>query len=174
MKLPAISTLLLLAATILLTQPAAHASSVLYTFSGTTVGSFPTPSHNESFRLLVPDFLPVETNGPVLSIQADDPGLQLCEPCAATSVPVLHFLRGSTSDLVQFVDSDGTTRLYTFAALALSTPGTYDTLFGININRGTITVESVPEPSTLALLLIGFGVLVIRKSSHLSPHAVRR
>lgn len=157
------SALMLLAAAFCFTQPAAYAASVVYTFSGTTLGSFPTPSHTESFRLTVSDFLPLEVGGPVVSIEADDPGLQVCEPCTDTSVPVLHFLRSSGSDLVQFVDRDGATRLYSFAAFALTNPSSYDTLFGINVNRGTLTVESVPEPSTLALTLLAAGCVVLRK-----------
>ncbi len=116
--------------------------------------------HLEQFELTTPDFLPVLDNGPVLSFLASDPGLLSCVACTDPPVPTLHFLRSATSDLVQFRDTDGILRPYFFPVNALSSPGTYQTLPGINVAVGTLVVSQTPEPSTLWMAIAG-GLLLV-------------
>jgi hypothetical protein len=141
----------------------AHAAPVLYTFTATTRDSLGSPSHLEQFQLQAPDFLPLVLNGDVLSFLRSDPALISCVACTDPPVPTLHFLRGDTSDLVQFRDADGTLRLYFFPANSLSNVGTYDTLPGINVEVGNIVVAEIPEPSTMALVIAGAGALALRR-----------
>jgi hypothetical protein len=136
-----------------------YASSVLYTFTAKTQPAPGAPSHDEIFQLLSPDFLPVVFNGPVISFDGNDPAVLSCVSCIDPPVPALHFLRGSDSDLVQFKDEDNTLRLYMFPLNALSSPGKWDTLPGINVNKGALVVTVVPEPSTAVLLTIGLGAV---------------
>jgi len=145
---------------------AAIATPVQYTFSATT-GS---PSHTESFDLVLPDFLALVQNGPLISFLSDDPTLRSCIACVAPPVPSLHFLRSTTNDLIQFVDEDGTTRLYTFPLNVLSTVGRWETLPGINVNRGAVVVSAPPEPATFGMLLIAaaaFAALYRRRRTSL-------
>jgi len=93
----------------------AVATPVQYTFTATTLTSLGSPSHTEAFDLVLPDFMPLVQNGPVISFLSDDPTLRSCIACVAPPVPSLHFLRSTTNDLIQFVDEDGTNRLYTLA-----------------------------------------------------------
>ncbi|MCC6590558.1 MAG: PEP-CTERM sorting domain-containing protein [Bryobacterales bacterium] len=150
----------------------AHAS-VIYTFTATTRASFGSPSHQETFRLETPGFIPLVTNGPLISLLETDPAVTKCTPCKDAPVPALHFLRGSTSDLIQFADEDGATRLFTFPFESLSNAGSYSTLWGINVERGELTVANTPEPSTFALLATGAALLAFRRQRRnpaISPH----
>jgi len=137
---------------------AAIATPVQYTFTATTRASLGSPSHTEAFDLVLPDFMPLVQNGPVISFLSDDPALRSCVACVVPSVPALHFLRSTTNDLIQFVDEDGTNRLYMFPLNVLSTVGRWDTLSGINVNRGTVVVSATPEPATIGMLLIAAAV----------------
>lgn len=152
-------TFLKCCATLCLAAGVSSASPVLYTFTATTRATLNSPAHLEMFRLQLPDFMPVVEGGPLVSFFRTSPEVLACVACQTTSIPVLHFLRGATSDLVQFADDDGTTRLFTFSFGALSDFGTHSTLAGINVERGTLVVAPVPEPSTLALFLLGISAL---------------
>lgn len=156
MKFPVLQCL---AITLLTTS--AHAS-VIYTFTATTRATMGSPAHQETFRLETPDFLPLVTNSPLISLLETDPTVTQCTPCKDAPVPALHFLRGSTSDLIQFADEDGTTRLFTFPFESLSNVGSYSTLWGINVERGELTVANTPEPSTFALLSAGAALVALR------------
>ncbi len=138
---------------------AAYGSPVLYTFTGTTLGTSGSPSHAQVFQLTVPDFLPVVLNGPVIPFLSTDPAVNSCVPCNSPPIPALHFLRGADSDLIQFHDEDNTNYLYSFAENTFSNAGTYHTLPGINVNTGTLTISEVPEPSTVGVLIIGLSTI---------------
>ena len=90
---------------------------------------------------------------------------QSCEACTNPPVPTLHFLRSDSSDLVQFRDADGILRVYFFSANVLSSPGTYDTLPGINVAVGRLVVAAAetPEPSTIGLVMTGLGLVALRR-----------
>jgi hypothetical protein len=133
----------------------------LYTFTATTQPTQGSPSHLEQFQLMAPDFLPLVTNGDVISFLRSDPAIISCVACTDPPVPTLHFLRSDTSDLVQFRDADGILRPYFFSPSALSNPGTHDTLPGINVNVGKLIVSEIPEPSTTALLGGGLATLAL-------------
>jgi hypothetical protein len=135
-----------------------EAGPVLYTFSGTTVVS----PHSQAFQLLLPDFLPVVLNGPFVSFLSTDGAVLSCVPCNIPPVPALSFRRAETSlpsDYISFSDIDDVGYDYYFSLGAFSSVGTYQTLPGVNVNTGTLVVAAVPEPFTLMLLMIGFGVL---------------
>lgn len=137
-------------------------ASVIYTFTATTRASLGSPSHQETFRLETGDFLPLVTGGPLISLLETDPSVQQCSPCENPPVPALHFLRSGDSDLVQFADEDGTTRLFRFPFETLSSAGSYSTLWGINVESGQLTVANTPEPSTFALLAVGAALISVR------------
>jgi hypothetical protein len=140
----------------------AHATPVLYTFTATTRATLGSPSHLEQFQLEAPDFLPLVLNGAVMSFLRSDPALISCVACTDPPVPTLHFLRSDTSDLVQFRDADGILRPYFFPANSLSSPGSYNTLPGINVAVGKLVVAETPEPSTMALVISGAATLALR------------
>lgn len=140
---------------------AAYGSPVLYTFTATTRATLGSPAHTEAFQLRLPEYLPVAEGSPLISFLRTDPAVLSCTACTNAPVPALHFLRSGGSDLVQFADEDGTTRLYMFPLLALTSAGTHDTLPGINVAVGALTVAPVPEPSTTAMLVIGLAALAL-------------
>lgn len=142
----------------LLVATGAYASTI-YSFNATTRAVLGSPAHQESFQLQAPAYLPLSSGGPLISFQSDDPAMLSCVSCKTPPVLAVHFLRGSDSDMIQFADLDGTTRLYSFPLNALSAGGAYRTLPGFNVNVGEVTVTSAPEPSTIALL--GMGALVL-------------
>ena len=94
-------------------------------------------------------------NGTVMSFLSSDPALISCVACTDPPVPTLHFLRSDTSDLVQFRDADGILSPYFFPANSLSSPGSYNTLPGINVAIGKLVVAETPEPSTMGLVIAG-------------------
>lgn len=147
-------------ATVCLGAYAAYGSPILYTFSATTKPTLGSPAHPEFFRLVMPDFLPVVTGGPVVSLLTSDPGVISCTPCRQPPVKALHFLSSITFDSIQFQDSDGVGRFYMFPANALSSLGTFNTQPGINVNVGKLVVSSVPEPSTIGMLAAGITALL--------------
>ena len=159
-----IGTRLLMSCGVLLfVSQGAHAAPVLYTFTATTQAAMGSPSHTEQFQLATPGFLPLVLNGEVLSFLRSDPALISCIACAEPPVPTLHFLRSDSSDLVQFSDADGILRPYFFPPNALSSPGTYDTLPGINVNAGQLVVAEAPEPSTMLLVVMGAAPFAFRR-----------
>jgi hypothetical protein len=122
-----------------------------------------SPAHLETFQLELADYLPVTSGGGPISFMSNDPAVEVCTPCNSSPVPALHFLRGSSSELIQFADLDGTTRLYEFPLPALSEAGSYHTLPGINTNQGDLAVvATTPEPSTMGLFAAGIAALVWR------------
>jgi hypothetical protein len=129
----------------------------LHRHHAATAGS---PAHLEQFQLTTPDFLPVDSG--LVSYMRDDPAVMSCIACADPPVPALHFLRGPTSDLVQFRDADGILRVYFFAVDALTNPGMHDTNPGINVNVGNLKVAQTPEPSTSILMLAGLSLAARR------------
>jgi hypothetical protein len=146
-------------AALCLATSAAYGGPVLYTFTGTTLGSAASPSHAEEFQLSLPDFLPVVLNDPPISFLSTDSAIASCSPCVSPPIPALFFLRGGAGDSIQFQDTDGTGYPYFFPASVLTTVGMHHTLPGINVNVGTLVVAAVPEPSTWGLLSIGAGAL---------------
>jgi len=143
----------------------ACAGPIAYSFSATTRATPASPAHEEAFQLLLPDFLPVTVNGPVVSFASTDPALVACANCAAPPASAVHFLRGGSGDSIQFQDTDGVSRFYLFPANTLTTPGTFDTVPGINVNVGRFVVSNlsdgsaVPEPASWTMLIFGFAPL---------------
>jgi hypothetical protein len=140
----------------------AYGAPVLYTFTATTRATLNSPSHLEQFQLIAPDFLPLVSNGALISLLRDDPALISCVACTDPPIPTLHFLRNDSSDLVQFSDADRILRPYFFSPNALSHPGIHDTLPGINVAVGKLVVSEVPEPSTSGLVLTGVAIVAFR------------
>jgi hypothetical protein len=141
---------------------AAHAGSILYTFTGTTapIPSLGIPPSNESFQLLVQDFLPLLPDEIFTLFFNGDPELLSCIPCGNfPGVPLLGFARGGFDDL-QFNDSNRTGYAYDFPLGAFSNLGTYQTFSGTNVNIGTLTVSAVPEPSTAFEGAFGLGLVI--------------
>jgi len=155
MKLKISARLLVSCSVLLFATQGAHGAPIVYTFTATTQPTLGSPSHLEKFQLTVPDFLPLVLNGDVISFLRSDPALISCVACTDPPVPTLHFLRSDTSDLVQFSDADGILRPYFFQPNTLSSPGTYDTLSGINVAVGNLVVTETPEPSTMVLIVMG-------------------
>jgi hypothetical protein len=112
---------------------------------------------------MTPDFLPLVTNGGLISFLRSDPALVSCVACTDPPILTLHFLRGDTSDLIQFRDADRILRPYFFPVNALANAGTYDTLPGINVNVGRLVVAEIPEPSTMAMFIVGAAALAFRR-----------
>jgi hypothetical protein len=115
------------------------------------------------FQMTLPGYLPLVSGGPLLSFLSTDPTVNSCVPCVDPPLTALYFLRGGTSDLIQFKDQDGTNYLYTFPVNSLSQAGRYSTLPGININKGTlnVTVTATPEPSAAVLFAIGLCTVLL-------------
>ena len=137
------------------------AGSIAYTFTGAAA----EPSHAQSFQLIVPDFLPLVLDGPHLGFLSTDSGMTSCIPCESRFT-ALFFSRQSALgqvDQLQFNDANGTAYVYLFPINAFSNLGTYQTL-GLNGNDGALSVSEVPEPSVAALILIGLGILGIRRT----------
>jgi hypothetical protein len=136
---------------------AAYGGPILYSFTATTLPSGGSPGHSQVFQLIVPDFLPVVLNGPVAEFLSTDPAVISCVPCQDPPVPALFFLRGGAGDSIQFQDKNGTGYFYLFPDSVLSNLGTHETRPGINVNKGTLVVSAVPEPSTAGLLAMGLS-----------------
>ena len=134
---------------------AAYGSPIVYTFTGTAPARPGAPSHPQVFQLNLPDFLPAVFADPLVPFLSTDPALRSCVPCAQPPVPALVFLRGSASDLVQFLDENGTTYPYFFPANSLVEVGTHYTIAGINVNPGVLEVAQTPEASTAGFFIIG-------------------
>jgi len=147
----------------------AYSAPIMYSFTATTRAMPGSPSHSEAFELVVPDFLPVTENGNVISFVSSDPAVISCTACVAPPTNAMHFLRGGSGDSIQFVDADGTSRFYLFPSNVLSMLGTFDTLPGINVNVGTVTVwslsdgASAPEPSTWGMLGCGLAAVILSR-----------
>lgn len=161
MNFQIIPGVVLRSAILCLSAVAAHAASVTYSFSGTTYATWNQPSHSEVFQMTIPDFLLDTANGPLM-FESSAPEVESCSPCRVPPGPALVFLRGATDDLIQFLDADGTGRLYWFPLNAISTAGTWESRPGINMNSGTLVVtvdgtgdSAVPEPSTVTLVAAG-------------------
>ena len=152
---------------LLLATCAAYGSPIQYVFTATTRATLGSPAHTETFELIMPDFLPVTTNGGVISLLSNDPSVISCSPCKAPPVAALHFLRGGSGDSIQFQDTDNVGRFYLFAPGALTTLGPQSTLPGINVNMGTLVVSraadetSAPEPSTWTMIFGGLTAAAI-------------
>jgi len=140
----------------------AYGAPMLYNFSGTTIPGGGSPSHVQSFHLAVPDFLPTVLDGGPLPVVSNDPIVLTCVPCEAPPLPALYFLRGSSGDIIQFEDANGTGYVYFFPVNSLSSLGTHATQPGINVNRGTLVVTATPEASTIWSLLLGIGAISLR------------
>lgn len=158
----ATASLLRYCAMLCLAAHMAYGSQILYTFTATTQATAGSESHSEEFQLTAPDFLPLVVNGAVLSLLRSDSALLSCVACIDPPIPTLHFLRSDSSDLLQFQDGDGILRPYFFSANAFSELGVHETLPGINVAVGKLVVAETPEPSTLALVLIGAVVAALR------------
>lgn len=152
---------------------AAYGSPVVYSFTGTAPAQPGSPSHAEVFQLTLPDFLPVDLNGPPVQFVSTDPGVNSCVPCQPSPITALVFLRSASSDLVQFLDENGTTYPYFFPANTLTQVGYYQTLPGFNVNAGTLEVGAeAPEPSTMAFLAMGLGAVgLVRRIRGCKPAA---
>jgi hypothetical protein len=122
-----------------------------------------SPAHLEQFQLAVPDFLPLVTDGPLITFQSDDPAVISCVACASPPAGALHFLRSSIGDIIQFRDADGILRPYFFLPNVLASAGTYSTLPGINVNVGELVVSEIPEPSTAGLVGVALTAALCRR-----------
>ena len=140
----------------------ADGAPVLYTFMATTRSTMGSPAHLEQFKLALPDYLSLVTDGPVITFQSDDPAVISCTACANPPTGALHFLRSSIGDMIQFRDADGILRPYFFSQNVLSSAGTYSTLPGINVNVGELAVSQIPEPSTAGLVGVALTAVVGR------------
>jgi hypothetical protein len=150
------------AAAVFFEASVAYGSPILYTFNAVAPASAGSLAHSQTFQLIVPDFLPVVLNGPVAEFLSTDPAVVSCVPCKDPPVSALFFLRGGAGDSIQFQDKNGTGYFYLFAENVLSNTGTYETLSGINVNKGTLVVAAVPEPSTTCLLAMGLSGVALR------------
>lgn len=102
-----------------------------------------------------------------LSTEADiSPANMLDCHAGDKSCSNVHFFQdahaaGLTGNLgvqaIGLADSDGMMDYYYFSAPALSTPGTYNSLYGFN--PGTLTVSAVPEPASWLSLAAGLGLI---------------
>lgn len=128
---------------------AAHANSWIYTFSGTNsaIGgdglavAFKYSAHG-----------PITGFTPLLSSQ-----LLSCTNCLVSAgVPAVFFQPNDVfGDSIVFNDVRNTANVFMFRFGAFVKPGTYVGLKGFN--PGTLTVQAVPEPSSVILFLSGLG-----------------
>lgn len=162
LKIGAKAALHSIGALLCLAASTAYGGPIHYAFTGTTLPSGGLPGHSQVFELTLPDFLPVVSGGPVVEFVSTDPAVISCIPCTNPPDPALFFLRGGIGDSVQFQDQNGTGYIYFFPADVLTTVGTHQTLPGINVNTGTLSVAAIPEPSTAGMLIL--GVLFLRRA----------
>ncbi len=130
----------------------AHADSWIYTFSGTNTA----PGGNGlsvAFQYSTPG--PVTGFTPLFASQ-----LSSCTNCMVSSiVPAVFFQPGTVyGDQIQFNDVLNTASVFVFPLNTFLTPGTYNS--GPAFNPGTLTVQVVPEPSSIVLLLSALGGIV--------------
>lgn len=130
---------------------AAHADTWTYTFSGTN--SAPG-GDGLSVAFQYSTTAQITSDISLLSTQ-----LISCTNCLVSSlVPAVVFEPSNVfGSSVQFNDLGNVGSEYMFSFGAFSKPGTY---FSTSpFNPGTLTVQVVPEPSSILLFLSGFGAL---------------
>ena len=74
-------------------------------------------------------------DGGTLPVVSNDPIVLSCVPCEAPPLPALDFLRGSSGDIIQFEDANGTGYVYFFRVNSLLSLGTHNTQPGMNVHR---------------------------------------
>jgi len=130
---------------------AAHADTWIYDFSGTNSA---LGGNGLSVAFQYSTQGPITTNTSLLSSQ-----LISCTNCLVSSlVPAVVFQPSNVfGSSVQFNDLGNVANEYMFPLLAFSNPGTY--ISTSPFNSGTLTVQVVPEPSSIILFLSGLGIV---------------
>jgi hypothetical protein len=152
-------------------------AAILYSFDGTLVRPGPSSLiiHNMKWTYITPDFISLASGGS-LPIP-----LSALTSCTATksigglaSGPVgcgtINFSRGSTDNFVNFSITDATEPtgsisgfLYVGANDSLAMFGTRSDSFpafgGTNFGTLTISLAPVPEPTSWAMMIAGFGLV---------------
>ncbi len=139
------------AALVLATVSAAQAE-VTYTFSGDFQTSIFNPP-NASFSITVPDFITSDTTFTAAqsNLACGDNFVQCTGVSFVTDYPgqdaiTINFIAGNTAE----------TENYYFAPDAFTTIGSFPQDGGAFANNGTL-VTAVPEPSTWAMIILGFA-----------------
>ena len=147
-----------LSLSLFLLVPAAHADSVIYSFSGVNSGPL-GDGLPVALQFTAPGF--ITSFEAVLGSQLDS-----CTNCLfSTTVPAVEFRpHDLVGDAIGFLDVGQTEYFYRFPTGAFSAPGTYNTIvdpFAFSF-PGTLTVSvvAVPEPAMLTLLGAGFLGLI--------------
>ncbi len=159
----------LLVGAIIAVAPVCQAG-VLYTFDGniTPYSGAPNGAH-ETFTYLAPALITADT-----IVQASALSSSSVSGTGYTATVVeIEFLVSSPGwgpntpprpVQITFIDNRANPNFY-FASTAFDTPGTYTTISYPGANTGTLTVStaSVPEPSTLTLLVAGVAGLGVHR-----------
>jgi hypothetical protein len=154
----------LVAATALVLGGASPASAdVTYTFTGNFLGSNLDPP-NASFSVTLPNF--VTSDQTFTAAQANLACGDNFVQCTGISF-LTHFTPGQDVVAINFIAGIASeTKFYDFAPTAFTTPGVafMDNPFGDN---ATLTT-AVPEPSTWAMMILGFcglGFMAYRRKA---------
>lgn len=135
-------------------------AAVKYSFSGffSNNNSPHEVNFTGGFSFIADNYLVAETDISPSNMLNCHAGDQLCS--------TVHFFQdahaaGLTGDFgvqaIGLADNDGSMGYYYFSAPALSTSGSYNSLYGFN--PGTLTVSAVPEPASCLGLLAGLGLI---------------
>lgn len=137
---------------------ASSMADVQYSFNG-FFGNNNAPNQTDftgAFAFTVADYIVVDAD--------ISPSAMINCHAGELACSTVHFYQdahaaGLTGDLgmqaIEFVDSDGLGRYYYFAEPSFSTPGIHTS----DVNDGTLTVSTVPEPASWLLVLAGLGLI---------------
>ncbi len=133
--------------------PIAHADTIIYSFSGTNTA----PGGDGlavAFQFTSGTFL-TATPPPFGGTALVAAQLDSCTNCLdSLDVPAIVFHPNNVvGDTIDFNDVNNVGSVFSFSFGAFGTPGTY--ISSAPFNPGTLTVTKVPEPETIAFLMLG-------------------